>query len=214
MRLKRGYLAVECALLFFIAPAALYFIRFAVAFKIIPLVMGVALICGYYLVRYCGYGRRELWLPQNWGRQLAGVIVTFIPLATLLTLLAWYHIPGRFFAFPRHTPHIWAAVMILYPVLAAYPQELFYRAFFFERYRPLFGSAGRMILFNALSFGVGHALYGNWIAPVLSTLGGLLFAYRYWRSGSTFVVGVEHALWGNLIFTSGYGWYFYSGAIQ
>ena len=28
--------------------------------------------------------------------------------------------------------------MRLYPLLAAYPQEVFYRAFFFERYHSLF----------------------------------------------------------------------------
>jgi hypothetical protein len=211
---RKHYLAVECALLFFIAPAALYFIRFEMAFRIVPLVWVLALGCGVYLVRCRGYGRRELWMPKGLGRAVAEVIAAFIPLAALLSLLAWYFIPDRFFAFPRHTPRIWAAVMLLYPVLAAYPQEVFYRTFFFERYRPLFGGPRQLILANALGFGIGHAVYGNWLAPVLSTLGGLLFAYRYQRCRSTLVVGIEHALWGNFIFTSGYGWFFYSGAIR
>jgi hypothetical protein len=211
---RKHYLAAECALIFFIAPAALYFFRFELAFKILPLVWGVALLCGIYLVKYRGYGRRALWIPEGLGRSLAGVVALFLPLAALLALLAWFLIPDRFFAFPRHHPRIWAAVMLLYPLLAAYPQEVFYRAFFFDRYRPLFGGPHQLILINALSFGIGHAVYGNWLAPVLSTFGGILFAYRYHRCGSTLVVGIEHALWGNFIFTSGYGWYFYSGAIQ
>jgi membrane protease YdiL (CAAX protease family) len=105
-------------------------------------------------------------------------------------------------------------LVLVYSAISAPPQEFVYRKFFFERYRSLFNSPGRLILVNALSFGLGHAVYGNWIAPVLSTFGGLLFAYRYHRTGFTLVVGIEHALWGNFIFTSGIGWYFYSGAIQ
>ena len=211
---RYSYLAAECALVFFVAPAALYFIRFEMAFRIVPLVLFIAAICGGYLVRYRGYGHREFWLPPNRGRAWTGVIVVFLPLAAALTLLAWHFMPERFFAFPRHNPRIWAVVMLLYPLLAAYPQEVFYRTFFFERYRALFPNPWTLIIVNALSFGIGHMVYGNWLAPVISTFGGLLFAYRYQRTGSTLVVGVEHALWGNFIFTSGYGWFFYSGAIR
>jgi hypothetical protein len=211
---RKHYLAAECALLFFIAPAALYFFRFEMAFKIVPLVWLVALLCGFYLVRYRGYGRRALWIPEGLGHSLTGVVTRFLPLAGLLTLMAWFFIPERFFAFPRFNPRIWALVMLLYPLLAAYPQEVIYRAFFFERYRSLFSGPRQLIFINALSFGIGHAVYGNWLAPVLSTFGGILFAHRYQRSGSTLVVGIEHALWGNFIFSSGYGWYFYSGAIR
>jgi hypothetical protein len=211
---RKHYLAAECALLFFIAPAALYFFRFELAFKIVPLVWVVALLCGIYLVKYRGYGPKELWIPAGLGSWLTGIVARFLPLAGILSLLAWCFIPERFFGFPRHNPRVWAAVMLLYPLLAAYPQEVFYRTFFFERYRSLFSGPRQLVLINGLSFGIGHAIYGNWLAPVLSTFGGILFAHRYQRSESTLVVGIEHALWGDFIFTSGYGWYFYSGAIQ
>lgn len=65
-----------------------------------------------------------------------------------------------------------------------------------------------------LFFFLAHMLYGNWLAPVLSAFGGLLFAFRYSRSRSTIIAAIEHGLWGNYLFTVGYGWFFYSGAIQ
>ena len=94
------------------------------------------------------------------------------------------------------------------------PQEICFRVFFFHRYRDVFG--GRevpLMLLNALSFGASHLFYGNWVAPVLSFFGGLLFARRYQTSRSLPMVWIEHALWGNYLFTVGIGWYFYSGAI-
>lgn len=41
-----------------------------------------------------------------------------------------------------------------------------------------------------------------------------LFAYRSPATGSLLLVTLEHALWGNLLFTTGLGWYFSSGSIQ
>jgi membrane protease YdiL (CAAX protease family) len=67
---------------------------------------------------------------------------------------------------------------------------------------------------NALSFGLSHLFYGNWVAPVLAFFGGLLFAWRYQTSRSLGTVVIEHALWGDFLFTTGIGWYFYSGAIR
>lgn len=71
-----------------------------------------------------------------------------------------------------------------------------------------------MVMVSSLCFGWAHLLYGNWIAPVISTAGGLLFAFRYIRSKSLITVSIEHGLWGNFLYTIGIGWYFYSGSIQ
>ena len=68
-----------------------------------------------------------------------------------------------------------------------------------------------MIVINALLFGWAHMLYGNWLAIVLSGIGGALFMDTYLRTRSVRLVCIEHALYGNLIFTIGLGEYFYSG---
>ncbi len=84
---------------------------------------------------------------------------------------------------------------------------------FFHRYRSLFPNPAMLILVNGLSFGLAHILYANWVAPLLASAGGWLFAWRYHVTGSLMAVGIEHALWGNFLFTVGLGWFFYSGAI-
>lgn len=52
-----------------------------------------------------------------------------------------------------------------------------------------------MIAANALSFSLANLFYGNWVAPVLSFSGGLLFAWRYHISSSLPLVSLENALW-------------------
>lgn len=94
------------------------------------------------------------------------------------------------------------AVMVLYPVLMVWPQELIFRTFFFHRYRTLFKRSGRMIVVSSLNFGVAHLFYGNWVAPALSLVGGLLFGWRYQASRSLPLVSLEHALWGDYLFTT------------
>ncbi|MEW6218399.1 MAG: CPBP family intramembrane glutamic endopeptidase [Thermodesulfobacteriota bacterium] len=192
----------------------MYLVRFAMAFRIIPLVCGLALASGLYLARCDGFDRAMLWNTKALRRQLAEMLRIFLPLALVLTVAAWHFLPRQFLAFPRTRPFLWGLVMLLYPAVMVYPQELVFRAFFFQRYRPLFADDRHLILVNAVSFGIAHAVYGNWLAPVLSGFGGILFGWRYLRSQSLLATSIEHALWGNLLFTAGFGWYFYSGAIR
>lgn len=102
--------------------------------------------------------------------------------------------------------------MVLYPLLSVLPQEFLFRAFFFHRYQPLFGEGAGIVLASALAFGFVHIIFGNWLAVVLSFFGGLLFATTYRLNRSMPLVWLEHALFGNLIFTIGLGRYFSSGA--
>lgn len=204
----------ECLLLFFAIPLSLYFIRFQLAFLIVPLVVLLAIIAYVYLHRSRRFVRQHLWAGEHFRENLKKVLITFLPLAAVMTLAAWLMIPERFLAFPKSKPETWLVVMVVYPLVAAYPQEILFRAFFFHRYGALFPNRPSLVVANGLSFGLAHILYGNWLAPVLSTFGGVLFAFRYDRSRSILITAVEHGLWGNFLYTVGYGWFFYSGAIQ
>lgn len=205
---------VECLVLFFALPGALYFIRHELAFRVVPLVLVLAIGCGIYLARKPGFSRGVFYACPGFWLHLRRVLYLFLPSAALLLATAWFFLPDHFLRFPLARPGIWALVMALYPILAAYPQEIVFRGFFFERYQAILPSQAAMLAVNILSFGLAHALYGNWLAPVLAAIGGALFGFRYLRSGSLLIAGLEHGLWGNLLFTSGWGWYFYSGAIQ
>jgi membrane protease YdiL (CAAX protease family) len=102
--------------------------------------------------------------------------------------------------------------MVLYPVASVYPQGVVYRLFLFERYRGLFGGGWGIVLASAAAFAFMHVVFRNPLAIALTLPAGLLFAARYWQTGSLAVSSLEHALYGCAIFTVGLGRWFYHGA--
>ena len=120
--------------------------------------------------------------------------------------------PQLLFSFLKRAPGFWALVMLLYPLVSVYPQELIYRVFFFHRYAPLFGSGLLMIAASALAFGFVHIIFGNRLAVVLCIIGGFLFSLTYQHSGSLLFTCLDHAIFGNFIFTIGLGQFFYHGS--
>ena len=100
--------------------------------------------------------------------------------------------------------------MISYPVLSVVPQEIIFRAFFFHRYSSLFAHRRVIILINGALFAFAHILFRNWVAVIGSFVVGLLWAMTYLESRSLLVVSIEHALYGNFVFTLGIGYYFYA----
>ena len=151
--------------------------------------------------------------PHDGGRrELRRVLIRFAVLAPLITLAVWLWLPQEFLTMPRHRPLVWVAVMLLYPLLSVWPQEMLYRRLLFARYRPLLRSDAGLVAASALAFGFAHILFLNWIAIAMTTVGGALFARDYARHRSLRLVCLEHALFGCLIFTVGLGRFFYTGA--
>lgn len=146
---------------------------------------------------------------ENWPLILAFSLATAV---IAIALVLWLR-PENFLFLPRNMPALWLLVVVLYPLLSALPQELFYRVLFFERYGALFPNARLAIVCNAACFGLAHLFYANWPAVVLSTLGGAVFAWAYLEKRSFALATALHALGGLIIFTSGMGLYFYAGAI-
>ncbi len=206
--------ALECAVFFFGIPILAYFMRNWLAFTTIHIVFLIACGCYYHLRRHPEFDKGKLWRFRGTGRQLRNLLLTFLALAPVVAAFTYYQVESRFLAFPQNKPAFWLALLLVYPVIAAIPQEIVFRAFFFHRYRSIFPDQRVMIVMSALSFGLAHIFYNNWIAPVLSFFGGLLFGYRYLKSGSALVAGIEHGIWGDFLFTVGIGWYFYSGSIR
>jgi membrane protease YdiL (CAAX protease family) len=166
------------------------------------------------LIRDRHFDRAKLWSRRGLGAATRQIMGFFVLPAAVLTLATLGFLEAHFLAFPRRQPLMWALVVLLYPWLAALPQELLFRCFFFHRYRHLLPQPALMVLASAVSFSLAHLFYANWVAPLLSFLGGLLFGWRYLKTRSLLAVSIEHALWGNFLFTVGIGWFFYSGAIR
>ncbi|WP_309227365.1 CPBP family glutamic-type intramembrane protease [Micromonospora thermarum] len=113
---------------------------------------------------------------------------------------------------PREAPLIWVAVVVLYPLVSVYPQELILRVFLFHRYAPLLSAGSLAVAASAAAFGFAHVIFGSVWSVLLTLLGGGLFAWRYRRTRSLLAASVEHALYGVLAFTIGLGDLFYHGA--
>lgn len=210
----RIYLALELTALFIVVPILLYVFRQQVGRVVIPGIWLVTLPPLILLLRDRTFHRRRLWNAEELWPRFRQSLILFVPAALFLTIVFALVEPERFLAFPRQNPKLWLVVMLAYPLLSVYPQELIFRPFIFHRYRPLFPRTGAMIAVSGILFGIAHLFFGNWIAPVLSTVGGILFARTYARTGSTLQASLEHALWGDFLFTVGIGWYFYGGSIQ
>lgn len=144
---------------------------------------------------------------------LRPILVRWICATILICGFTYLYEPDRLFFIPREAPHIIPFLVIAYPLLSALPQEYIFCSFFMKRYGVFIPSFWGKIILSALVFGYAHMLFINWVAPVFSFFGGLVFAYTYLKTKSLALVTIEHSLYGNSIFLAGIGYYFYSGGI-
>ena len=133
--------------------------------------------------------------------------------ALISAALVLWLLPERLLFLPREQTELWLKILVLYPLLSAIPQELFYRTLFFERYGALFPDRRWAIAVNAGCFGLAHLFYANWVAVILTTVGGAIFAWAYAEKRSFGLACVLHAIGGLIIFTSGLDLFFYHGAV-
>ncbi len=196
------YLAMPVALFFLLPPRG-----------ILP-VLWVAGLVAWLLLRASPpaqppYGRR---LPRT--RELGFILLRFAAVAVLLTAALWLHRPEWLLRLPRRAPGIWLLVMLVYPLASVFPQGLLYRELFERRYAGLFSSPRASWLIGALVFGFAHLPFGNLWAVCFPFLGGLFFLRTYRRTGSLVLSCVEHGLYGDLLFTVGWGVYLFHGGTQ
>ena len=211
---RKTWLRLEMALLFIAFPIGLYFVRQAFSRLIVPTLLVTATVCIVVLVRDSGFERRRLGFGSDFRGALGRIFRTFVPCALVLGILVAWLRPDLLFSFPRREPFWWMVVMLAYPLLSVYPQEVLFRTFFFHRYGKVLGSETAAILWSAFVFGLAHLFFANWIAPTMTAVGGYLFARTYQRSESTLAASLEHALWGDFLFTIGLGYYFWGGSIR
>jgi membrane protease YdiL (CAAX protease family) len=207
---QRAWLAIEYAVLLFVA-VGIYTALGSPGSPLIPLVI-LAAAAFVYLWRRPGFDRRSLGRPEAIRPQLRSIVTLWTVAAVVLLVGVVLFVPDRVFDLPRERPLLWLAVLVFYPLVSVYPQEVIFRAFIAQRYAPVFGRGRGMAVASAVPFGFVHIIFGNWLAVGLSLIGGFLFFRRYQRSRSLLAAAVEHSLYGQLVFTIGLGAYFYHGA--
>ncbi|KAA0216996.1 MAG: CPBP family intramembrane metalloprotease [Leptolyngbya sp. PLA3] len=201
---------------------------------LLPTLAAFTIVCLVWLLLDRRFARRELWNWRGARAQLRPISMIALPMLEVLVLLSWQLSPGswlhdtldasdatrwmvwpgsRLFSLPRERPELWLKIMLFYPVVSVWPQEVLYRAFFFHRYACVLRRPWARVLGSALAFGFMHVLFLNAVAPLLTFTGGVLFAWTYERSRSTLACSIEHAIYGCWVFTVGLGAYFYGGTI-
>ncbi len=174
----------------------------------ILVLLAVCIACLILLLRDKTFDRSRFRLNgfSNWRTLFMRFAIIAICLALYTVLVE----PGNALALLRHNPPLWALIMITYPLFSVVPQEIIYRAFFFHRYSSLFAHKRLSVVTNAALFAFAHILFRNWVAVIGSFVAGLLWATTYLGSRSLPVVSIEHALYGNFVFTLGIGYYFFA----
>jgi membrane protease YdiL (CAAX protease family) len=209
--LRRVQLLAEIALLFVVAPlimrVAVYDYEVPLFYALPPVLIGmVAFLCFDRSFSF----RREILRGFSLSTLVSIVVIFAVGAGVVIAGVALF-MPDKLFALAAERPGKWLKILMLYPFTSVLAQEWVYRVIFFHRYGPLFQSRVVFIVVNALAFGIGHALFRNWIAVCGTFVAGLLFAWRYERTRSFWAVWFEHVLWGSLVFTVGLGVYFFTG---
>lgn len=210
MKPGKRFLSLECALLFGCIPGGLLWLELYKDVPFFPVLFGFLA-----LTLLLGWSDPDLtFTPATTPVPLRKLALRLAAAALGLTAITVLFYPDLLFRLPRERPKIWIMVLLLYPVLSVAPQEYLFRTYFMQRYRPLFGEGSGMIWMNALAFGWAHAFFLNWMAPLLSILAGYLLA-RTWQQSKSFKgVCLEHAVYGQIVFTCGLGWFFYQGSTR
>jgi len=182
---------------------------------IIPVLL---LVCAYCIIIYCIENKNfssEFKKIFNININIfIRIIIRWIFASLILFIITFYFFNEKFFIIQNNKPEILWKIMILYPILSALPQEFIFCKFFFYRYKSIFKSDNNLVISSALFFSITHILFLNFIAPILSFIGGLLFANTYNKHRSLLLVSIEHGLYGNTLFFIGLGWYFWGGSIN
>jgi hypothetical protein len=119
--------------------------------------------------------------------------------------------PDEFLRLPRERPLLWLALAALYPVLSVVPQGILFRVFFVARFGALFDSRLWLLVAGALAFSLGHVVFRNAPALLLTAVGGALFLDTYLHTQSMLLAAAEHGVYGIVAFTAGLGKFLYLG---
>lgn len=213
MTLPRALLILEFLVLCIGVPGVIIGMRFAPF--MFAFLWGATLYCWLIMRYHYKVPAAEMW---NWSavtwQNMKPVLIRWVLASIAMVVFIYFYNPERMFYLPRHRPEFLIMLALVYPVMSALPQEFVYCTFFFKRYGAFFGTGLKMVIASAVLFAYAHILYINPVAPVLSLLGGLIFAWDYNKHKSLALVTIEHGLYGNSLFIIGLGAYFYSGGVQ
>ncbi len=173
---------------------------------------GAAALSAWWLVRRRGWTAKRFFglahvTRRDWLHLVLRVAVVAVVLGVVLQVMQ----PDAMWGLLKKRPGFWGMVMVAYPVLSVLPQGVVYRGLFFERYAGLFGRWAGVVAM--VVFSLAHLMFFNAHALVLTLAGGVIFVWQYRKTDSLMFASIEHALYGDLAFTVGWGMYLHCGTL-
>jgi hypothetical protein len=204
------YRSIEFLVLFVALPVAIAMMRRVIS--PIPVLIGVSVVALIALYRDPTFDRSLLWNVSSLTTHFPRIVILWAVVSFAVGLAVFLIQPDYLFAFPRDNLRVWILVMLLYPIFSVIPQSIIYRAFFCHRYSVLFGQGVLLIVMAAFAFGLAHLVFRHWLPVAITLAGGALLVWRYRSSGSMLTSALEHAMYGDMLFTLGLGMFFYHGS--
>ena len=199
---NKTYLASELLLLFVILPVSLVF---SYSF----LLKAILVLLGFFYITIVLFRIEKISFKTSvkidWSRFWKRILLLFLAILGITTLFVTIMDANKLFCVVLNKPLMWISILGVYTLLSVWPQEIIYRTFFFSRYEELFLNKKLLIFVNAILFSLAHLFFKNTLVIVLTFVGGLLFAYTYYKTRSTLLASIEHAIYGNWLFTVGMG---------
>ena len=196
------YKFIELLIIFILIPISFYF-NYSPILKLIISAFGFGYII--YILLKVEKIKFKINKEINWKNFWKKAVINLIVIIIVTIFFVWYSDKENLFVVVLNKPLLWILILCFYSIFSVYPQELIYRTFFFKRYKSLIKSNLLFILMNAFMFSLAHLLFKNTLVLFLTFIGGILFALTYNKTKSTFLVSVEHAIYGCWLFTVGMG---------
>lgn len=185
------------------------FIPISFAFDYAPILKLVIGVLGFSYITYVLFKVEKIKVRiernNNWEEFWKSTSIKFLGIAIVTFLFVWFTDKESLFVVLLNKPKLWVLILLFYSLFSVYPQELLYRTFFFKRYKTLFKNENVFIFINALLFSLAHLFFKNTLVLVLTFVGGILFAFTFKKTKSTFLVSIEHSIYGCWLFTVGMG---------
>ncbi|QOD59409.1 CPBP family intramembrane metalloprotease [Polaribacter haliotis] len=197
-----NYKLTELFVLFVLIPIS-FVLEYSPILKLIIGVSGFAYIL--YVILKVEKIQFKIKKDIHWKNFWKTTLFKSIIIAVFTTIFVWFTDTENLFEIVLNKPFKWMIFLFIYAFFSVYPQEVLFRTFFFKRYENLFKNERFFIFINAVLFSLAHLFFQNTVVIVITFIGGILFAITYKKTKSTFLVSVEHAIYGCWLFTVGMG---------
>jgi len=192
----------ELVLLFVLLPLSLL-LPYATWIKVLSILIGLV-----YVI-YISFSSLKIKLNlkkvKDWKSFWTSTLKKLVLISIVTIMYVWFVDPDALFCVPLNKPLLWVQILFIYTFISVWPQDFIFRTFFFKRYAPLFKDPRLLIIINAILFSFAHLFFLNALVMVVTLAGGFLFAITFHKTDSTTLVSIEHALYGNWLFTVGLG---------